>query len=96
MDETYKFASHNATDLLERGKKTYGSKVDNSVCECPVCYGGGKMGLFACSNCKGTGKIENKGAKDGKEVLEHQEDEQCEGKSPVKTKKKVGPYFEGK
>jgi DNA-directed RNA polymerase subunit RPC12/RpoP len=59
MEDTYKVGNHNRTALIERGKHAYGSKVDNSVCECPECYGGGKLGLFACRNCRGTGKVEN-------------------------------------
>lgn len=136
INETYKFGSHNATDLVERGKNTYGSKVDNSVCECPVCFGGGRHGLFACKNCLGTGKVENannykikeehdgtytvtyadgssskrkegfeskedaqrwadsKFNSDGTEALKHGEDEQCEGGTPKKDKKKVGPFSE--
>ena len=140
MNEPYKFGNHNASELLEKGRDRFGSPKTNS-CDCPKCYGGGRYGMFACENCKGTGQIQNsKGKKvfkteaeankyadhlenqdykdihvyetgntytveyeqgqrnndsDDQEVLEHQEDEQCEGGSPVKTKKKMGPYFEG-
>lgn len=59
MSDPYKFGSHNATELLDRGNRTYGSKKDNSVCECPVCFGGKRVGLLACHNCKGTGIVEN-------------------------------------
>ena len=59
MGDPYKFGNHNSTELINRGKQTYGSKVDNSVCECPVCFGGKRVGLLACNNCKGTGKVEN-------------------------------------
>lgn len=93
MNEPYKFADHNASQLLERGRDRFGSPKNNS-CDCPKCYGGGRYGMFACENCKGIGKIvvnEN----EGQEVLKHGEDEQCEGGSPVKKKKKMGPYFEG-
>lgn len=55
----YKFGNHNKEEFLGRGKSTYGSKVDNSVCECPVCFGGKRIGLLACKNCKGTGTVEN-------------------------------------
>lgn len=63
MEDTYKFGNHNQTDLTTRGKNTYGSKVDNSVCECPVCFGGKRLGMFACKNCKGEGIVRN--AKEG-------------------------------
>lgn len=94
MEDTYTVGSHNRTELVNRGKNTYGSKVDNSVCECPVCYGGKRLGLLACNNCKGTGVVENAGAEDGKEVLECQEEIQKEGKNPTKDKKKTGPFYE--
>lgn len=58
--QEYKFSREGSNTLLQRGLHNYGTKVDNSVCECPECYGGGRLGLFACRNCKGSGKIENK------------------------------------
>lgn len=55
----YKFHRATATDLMERGRNTYGSPRTNS-CDCPECYGGGRLGLLKCNNCKGTGKVEIK------------------------------------
>lgn len=55
--DPYKFNYVTAADKINKGKHIYGSKIDNSVCECPECYGGGRLGLFACRNCKGTGKV---------------------------------------
>lgn len=92
--DPYKFGSHNSAELIGRGKSTYGSKVDNSVCECPVCFGGKRLGMLVCNNCKGEGVIKNDS--EGQEALNHGEDEQCEGDSPVKMKKKMGPYSENK
>ena len=59
MQETYHVGNHNREALVHRGQRAYGSKVDNSACECPVCFGGGRRGLFACKNCKGEGVIRN-------------------------------------
>ncbi len=90
MSDPYKFGSHNAEEMVNRGKHTYGSKVDNSVCECPVCFGGKRIGLFNCENCKGEGVVKNS---DGSEVLKSLEEQEDE-KNPTKDKKKVGPYEE--
>lgn len=57
MQDTYKVGMHNRDELVSRGQHTYGSKVDNSVCECPVCFGGKRLGMFACNNCKGEGVV---------------------------------------
>ena len=53
MSDTYKF--NKDLGMVERGKDRYASKETHT--ECGVCFGGGKHGLFACENCKGTGKI---------------------------------------
>lgn len=92
MEDTYKFGNHNAADLMERGKNRYGTNA-NGKCDCPQCYGGGRFGMFACENCKGTGLVENS---DGTDVLEKQEGIQKEDEEKIeaKGKKKVGPYYE--
>lgn len=59
MQDTYRVGTHNRDSLVSRGKSSYGSKIDNSVCECPVCMGGKRFGMFACKNCKGEGTIRN-------------------------------------
>ena len=58
MGDQYKFGSHNAVEFIDRGRSRFGSPRTNE-CECPVCFGGGKHGMFACENCRGTGKVKN-------------------------------------
>ena len=77
----YKFDSVTAADKISKGQHTYGSKVDNSVCECPTCYGGGRLGMFACKNCKGTGKVANEKKKEAGTCAT------CDGTGKVKGKK---------
>lgn len=105
MQDSYKFSS--GKGLLERGQHTYGTKVDNSMCECPECYGGGRLGLFACKNCKGSGKVENsKECPTCKGQGNNAQGDKCDGCGgfgrvnsadlPEEKEKETGPFTENK
>lgn len=56
----HQFNHGTVNETVNRGLAAYGSKVDNSMCDCPSCEGRGGTGYLKCKNCKGTGQVENK------------------------------------